>query len=201
MKKLLLLFFAIITLATVEAQKGHLGFKAGLNISNLQYKDGDATDFKAGLLAGLLTHIHVTKKFAIQPEVVYSQQGGISQIGNIEHKTNLHYVNVPVLAQYMFGKGFRLEAGPQVGFLVAAREKFSTPNVDIKANDAYKKVDYSLAVGLGFLTHAKIGFDARWVFGLRDISNGGNSITNGAPTYNNGAQLSIFYQFDHRGAK
>jgi hypothetical protein len=199
MKKALCVLLSILVLNSLNAQKPHLGFKGGLNMYNLLYKGGGRTDYKAGFNAGMLAHIHITNHFAIQPEVVYSRQGGIEKIRNIEHKLNLNYINVPVLAQYMFGKGYRIEAGPQVGFLVNAREKYSSPALDLNAKEAFKKVDYSLAVGFGYLTHTKIGFDVRWLFGLNNINQPDYNTT--LPTYNNGGQLTLFYQFDHRGKK
>ncbi len=36
---------------------------------------------------------------------------------------NLNYVNVPVLVQYMFDNGFRLQTGPQAWFPAAANTK------------------------------------------------------------------------------
>ena len=144
MKKVLFVFLTIVSLNTLKVQGQHFGFKGGLNLSNLSYKDVDATDYKVGFHAGILNHIHVSPHFAIQPEVVYSRQGGINQIRNSEHRFNLDYINVPVLAQYMFGKGYRLEAGPQVGFLVNAREKLS--NDDLDAKGIFKPVDSSFAV-------------------------------------------------------
>ena len=48
---------------------------------------------------------------------MYSAQGAKMPTG-IKHKNN--YINVPVLGQYMFANGLRLETGPQVGFLISS---------------------------------------------------------------------------------
>jgi len=195
MKKAVFLFLTIFTLNALKAQKPHFGFKGGLNVTNLVYKNADGTDYKAGFHAGLVSHIHAAHNFAIQPEVFYSQQGGIREVGNDDYKLKLNYINVPVLAQYMFGKGYRIEAGPQVGFLLNAKDKYK--NIEVN-NDNYKAADWGLAVGFGYLSHSQIGVDLRWVFGLNNINKARNG---GTPTYNNGAQLGLFYQFDHRGLK
>lgn len=197
MKKIFLVLISILVIKTTIAQRAHLGFKAGLNMSNLVYENTGQSDYKLGFHAGLLSHIHVNRKFAIQPEIVYSQQGRVQHIANNKYKVNLNYINIPVLAQYMFGKGYRLEAGPQLGLLVNGKVRYL--DTETTVSDNYKPADLGLAIGFGYLSHSKIGIDLRWVFGLSNINDapGANAIR----TRNNVGQFGIFYQFDHRGKK
>ncbi len=166
-----------------------LGIKAGANVSNLRVKSNN-TDYKAGVNLGLLAHIHLSKDWALQPEVMYSQQGGKSTNNN-KLTTNLDYINVPLLAQYMFSNGFRLEAGPQIGFLVSAKSKLDGNSTNVKGN--YKSTDVSFPIGLGFLSPAGLGVDARWVPGLSNIQSSGTS------TNNNVFQIGLFYHIPHAG--
>ena len=92
--------------------------------------------------------------------------------------------------QYMFNNGFRIEAGPQVGFIIDAEDKFGSIEVD--RDDAYKETDVSIGVGLNYLTHSGLGVGGRYNFGVSDISKTGpNNVTNRV------FQLSIFYMFDN----
>lgn len=193
MKKTIILASALFVFMGVKAQDGvHFGLKGGLNASNINVSDnlGNNFDTKIGFNAGLLAHIHAGKSFAIQPEVYYSQEG--TKITSTNPKTNLNlgFINVPVLAQYMFGNGFRVEAGPQVGFLINANSKMKgSPSVDVK--DSYKTTSFSIPVGAGYLTSFGLGFDARYNFGISDIAkdNSGNTIRS------NVFQFGLFYQF------
>jgi hypothetical protein len=54
---------------------------------------------------------------ALQPEAVYSSQGAKYTVNGAEHTLSLNYINIPLQIQYMFDNGFRLQTGPQAGFL------------------------------------------------------------------------------------
>src|SRR3982750_3800634 len=58
-----------------------------------------------------------------QPEVVYSQQG--TQLANKETQ-RVNYLNIPVLGQLMFGRGFRYKTGPQLRLRTNATSHYST---------------------------------------------------------------------------
>ncbi|MCW3080508.1 porin family protein [Segetibacter sp.] len=195
MKKGILTILIGFSVVSSFAQNPHFGLKAGINAANLRHENAGTSDFKIGLHLGGLAHIHVTNNFAIQPELLYSQQGGKNTFANVESKTKLNYVNIPVLAQYMFGKGFRLEGGPQLGFLASAKQKTGNAETDIAGN--FKSTDISFVAGVGLLGPAQLGIDFRWAFGLNNI----NKVPNGISTRNNVAQLGIFYQFDHKGKR
>ena len=192
MKKTIILASALFIFMGVKAQDGvHFGLKGGLNASNINVSDnqGNHLDTKIGFNAGLLAHIHAGKSFAIQPEVYYSQEGAKSTVSNIKSTFNLGYINVPVLAQYMFGNGFRVEAGPQVGFLINAKDKVGSVSTDVK--DSYKTTSFSIPVGAGYLTSFGLGFDARYNFGISDIVKDNS----GSAARSNVFQFGLFYQF------
>jgi hypothetical protein len=102
------LLLSLTVLAKAQSADTHFGLKAGLNISSLDVKDGVDFDSKAGFHIGGLAHVHLSPHFGIQPEIVYSEQGGKDG----EDKWKINYLNVPVLFQYMTGSGFRLQTGP-----------------------------------------------------------------------------------------
>ncbi len=187
MKKTAILISSVFLIFTANAQKAHFGVKGGLNVSSLHFEDNTSYDSKIGIYAGLLAHIHASQVWAIQPEVFYSSEGAKARVGNSDVKINLNYINVPVLLQYMFDNGVRLEGGPQIGFLVNAKTKTSNATVD---NNNFKSTAFSIPLGVGYLTTDGLGFDARYVFGLSNINENKN------PTIqSNVFQFGIFYQF------
>lgn len=48
-------------------------------------------------------------------------EGVKSKSGNYHLRINLEYVNLPVLLQYIVGKGFRLEGGPKIGIFMNSK--------------------------------------------------------------------------------
>lgn len=193
MKKTLFLaasLFLIIGATQAQNNNGrvHFGLKGGMNASNVTKSNAD---MKIGFNAGALAHIHTnSKSWAIQPEVYYSLEGAKwkGNAAGAEAKTDLNYLNVPVLVQYLFDNGFRIETGPQIGFLMSAKNKVGNATaVDVKDN--YKSTNISIPVGLGYLTSYGLGFDARYNFGVSDIT------TSPTKVNSNVFQFGIFYQF------
>jgi len=174
-----------------SAQHFNLGVKGGLNLYNVKSDNNSSNDMKAGVHLGLLGHIHLADQLAFQPELVFSMQGTKFTVAGAETKLKLDYINIPLLIQYMFDNGFRLQAGPQVGFLAAAKAGVNDNDTDVKNN--YKSVDFGLGLGIGYV-HPPSGFgiDVRYNLGLGNI----NENTNVKST-NNGIQLGVFYLFGH----
>ncbi len=189
MKKTLILATTFFVLLQAKAQDAHFGVKAGLNASSLDYSGNSDMQTKIGLNLGFLAHIHTSNEmWAFQPEIYYSQEGAKSK-SNSNESTNLGYLNIPVLIQYMFDNGFRLEAGPQVGFLMNAKSKVGNTSTDIKNN--LKSAVFSIPLGLSYIARNGVGFDARYNFGISNI----NKPDNGPKVHSNVFQFDIFYQF------
>lgn len=191
-------FYFTLALATILmtgstfAQHTNFGFKAGLNSYNISNNSGSSYNSKLGLNIGMFGHIHLDKQLAFQPELVYSSQGAKYTYLGTETTINLDYINVPLLLQYMFENGFRLEAGPQVGFLVSAKSKTNNATTDIKSS--IKGIDLGLAIGLGYVdTKSGFGVDARYNLGLSNI----NENTSTKAT-NVGFQFGVFYLLGHK---
>ncbi len=196
MKKIIVILTAFFLSSAVIAQTGAVfGLKGGLNLANFNSDaDEEATDMKTGFHVGGLAHIHLNPQWAIQPELQFSTQGAETEINifgqNREFTFNLNYLNVPVMVQYMFNNGFRLEAGPYVGFLIGANLEDDEGNED-DTDDEYKKIDAGLGFGINYLTTSGFGFGGRYNLGLSNINEErANKIQNRV------FQISLFYMFD-----
>jgi hypothetical protein len=186
MKRIILLAVVALAVHAAYAQKVQFGVKAGVNLANFDYSGSDNASSKAGLNIGALAHIHLNENWAVQPEAVFSMQG--AEIDNSKAKVN--YINIPVLAQYMFANGFRLQTGPQLGILTSAKGKVGDVEVDV--DNAYKSTDIGWAFGAGYLFPGSgIGVDARYNLGITDISKAPQDLKNRV------WQFGLFYQFKH----
>lgn len=188
MKKTIFFVATFFLLLSATAQEVHPGLKGGINVSQLNFDNNTSSDSKIGLHVGVLAHIHTrSKSWAIQPELLYSMEGA-QKVAGSSVKYNLNYLDLPILLQYMFDNGFRLEGGPQIGFLLNAKRKSGDVSVDY---DGFKSIAFSIPIGLGYLTTSGLGFDARYVFGLSNI----NDNESGTDIHSNVFQFGIFYQF------
>ena len=166
-----------------DVQEGDIvkGYKIG---ENYVIVDNYTRDARIGFHGGLLIHVPVKPKLAIQPEIVYSQQGAEFTNG----KQKLDYVNIPFLFQYLFSNGFRLQTGPQIGIL--ANSEFKSNNgVEVDNDGSYKKTDGAWVFGFSYLSSSRLGVDARYNLGLSDITKGGSDVMNRV------WQIGMFYQF------
>jgi len=190
MKFFLCSLAAIVLIAySAAAQQTHFGIKAGVNFSSVAVDDGADFESKTGIHLGGLAHIHINPHFALQPELVFSMQGGEDDGDN--SKLKLNYVNIPLLAQYMTADGFRLQTGPQLGILTSAKQKFG--DVEVDADDDVSTVDFSWAFGAGYLFHSGFGIDARYNLGISNISD-----DESFEARNRVVQIGVFYQFMHK---
>ncbi|HEY0041218.1 MAG TPA: porin family protein [Flavisolibacter sp.] len=184
MMKIRALVFGLLASTALFAQAPKYGLKAGLNLATITNTDGE---LKAGFHGGALAHIHLTPAFSLQPEVMYSNQG--TKVGS-DNKLLLNYINVPLLLQYNFDNGFRLQGGPQIGFLLEAKSK--SGNVETDVSGSYKAIDFSIPVGASYLGYSGFGVDARYNIGVTNV------VETSALNYRNSVlQFGVFYLFDH----
>jgi hypothetical protein len=193
MKKLFLFAILLAFGPCVLAQEVHFGVKAGVNFASLGGDDSDGLDGLTSFLFGAVADIGVSEKFSVQPELVYSAQGAkYTMSEGYDGKYKLDYLNVPVLAKFMVAEGFSIEAGPQVGFLLSAKEEYTSTGDsgtdDIK--DSLKGTDFSAAIGLGYKTESGLNFAARYNLGLGNIVD-----ESGVDLKNNVFQISVGYFF------
>ncbi len=189
--KRILCTLSVIVLITgaVAAQQTHFGLKGGVNVSSIEIDDGEDYESKTGVHLGGLAHIHITRHFAVQPELVFSMQGGEDESENM--KLKLNYINIPLLAQYMTNEGFRLQTGPQLGILTSAESKFGDLEVD--SDDDVSTADFSWVFGAGYLFRSGFGIDARYNLGISNISD-----DESFEARNRVFQVGVFYQFMHK---
>ena len=190
MRKVLFGLTLLVSTTAATAQHAEFGVKAGLNAAKFSNESGSNYKMNPSFHVGILEHIHINKRFAIQPEVVFSLQGTKYKSDDMNAKINLGYINVPVLFQLMTESGFRFETGPQIGFLVSAKSKLGNESEDIKSE--LKSTDFAWAFGVGYITASKFGFDLRFNAGISDITK-----ENESNVKNNVIQAGVFYQFHH----
>ncbi len=146
--------------------------RIGGNYATIAGDDTDNFDGKIGLNIGGYAEFNVADRFSVQPEVFYSQQGTkYSDSDGFDGKINLDYINVPVMGKFYVSDGFFLEAGPQIGFLVSAKDKFDSPisgEDDIK--EFIKNTDFSGNVGAGYQFESGLNIGARFSYGFSNIN-------------------------------
>ena len=201
MKKL---FLGLGLVAGTFAFAQTFGIKGGMNVSSLS-NDANLDDSKSkiGFNAGVFMNAPLAESFSIQPELLYTQYGskGNYTIAGTKYSSSqkLDYVAVPVMFQYNATPAFYLEAGPEFGFMVSAKNKIKNESNGntISESDNYKddlnKFNFGVGLGAGYYFTPNIGLTARYVAGFTDIAkdrpNGSDAVKN------NVFQVGLAYKF------
>lgn len=186
-----LFFIAMIGFLGVgisSAQELDLGLKAGANFSNFSDTKGADMSNKTGYHVGAFAAMRFGS-IAIQPELLYSQQGAKFSGKDID----LNYVNVPVLLKYYIVSGLNLQVGPQFGFVVDDNIKnvFGGIGEGIETNN----FDVSGLVGVGLDLPFGIRLDGRYNFGMGKVLKS-NVANVEDPSFKNSVfTLSVGYSF------
>jgi hypothetical protein len=163
----LLLLAGLHGAARAQGSDVSLGLKAGASLANLVGADAGSYKNLFGFHAGVFANIGITNMIAFQPELLYSQKGAKRpQLGTEETTFRFDYVDVP-LAFHINADGLFFEAGPQVGFLVAAKEKFGNVSTNVKPN--YNTVDFGYLAGLGYQRKSGMGIGLRYNGGFTNV--------------------------------
>lgn len=195
MKKMLCIsLLAFLTLSSCICH--NLGLKAGLNVASLNGDDTDNLDARTGMFIGGFAELCLTNEFAIQPEILYSMQGtNYTEIDGYNGTIKLDYINVPIMAKIKIFDELYIQAGPQIGFLLSAKDEFKSAGDsgenDIKEN--LNTIDFGAILGLGYQFEGGLIFGARYNLGLSNINDfeGSDSFKN----QNGVFQFSIGFRF------
>jgi hypothetical protein len=208
MKKIILA--VVLTACAINAnsqdKKFRFGVKAGVNFAKFTGSDEDVK-MKTGFHVGIVAEYAFTEHFSIQPELLYSAQGtkgdytgddgGEAFAGTVDDKFD--YINLPILFKYnnLGVKGASVGFGPQIGYLLTAKEKYTenfdgeTSSGEVGAKDMAKSIDYGLVFNLEYALDMGVFVQARYNLGLANVYNGDEDIT-----YHNGViQISVGYKF------
>ncbi|TVT37935.1 PorT family protein [Hymenobacter setariae] len=189
------------SVSLAQAQTTSFGIKAGASLTNVT-GDGVGSNVKNlfGFHGGLFANFALNDAFSIQPEVLYSMKGTKSEgpLGGYsgELTSRLHYIDVPVLARVNAG-GLFFELGPQIGFLVAAKQKQeisggqSAGTFEDDLKNRVRTIDFGYAAGLGYQLSNGPGIGLRYNGGFIDTKSPSSS----AAVRNSAFQLYLTYSF------
>jgi hypothetical protein len=180
MKKIICLFIAGMSLCCAQAQSLKVGFKGGVNYSNMagNLQDENLYSNKFAFHGGIGTQLNLLGDLlSVNPELLYSQKGYnyLDQevmINGIEHenkgKRNYSYVDLPLLLKVK-ASGFFVEAGPQIGYLVGIQDKKeqSVNNIEDKdvewlSKDGLAEWEAGYVAGLGFQANNGLSLGLRY---------------------------------------
>jgi hypothetical protein len=196
MKKLLFTGLFLIISATLIAQsRTQLGARLGLNSAKVL---NSGLDTKSGLYAGLFLAVRFTDNYTMQPEIIYSNQGGNASYRNGED-ININYVSIALANKFFVTKnqGFHFILGPSLD--INFDDNFINLINDNGDNLEITPVDLAMFGGIGYEFDFGLALELRYKQGLIDLDfndseeYGGNSEEN---QLNRVVQIGLSYKFN-----
>ncbi len=197
----LIIFFLVIVSFSLKAQRFNGGVMIGGDVSQV---DGDtyAGYDKFGYLGGAYVGLQVSPHSSFQMELEYIQKGSkrnadsVTNTGNT-YKLRIHYLEIPILYQYIFIRRFYFEAGPAADILIGSLELINDqiPPTTIPLRPI--TLTGIFGFGASVTNHLRLNF--RYNYSLMSIrngtANGYRKIILEVGQYNNVMSLSVLWDF------
>ncbi len=201
MKKII--FVLLLIGLPLNAQTKSFGLKGGLNIASLRASINDmsdASDSKVGVHVGFYGEFPIANKFSIQPELLYSMNGGNVNEDGQKGGFALNYLAVPIMFKYYPVSKFSVELGPQFSFLTDSSITFDGLSADAK--ELFANIDLGIGVGANYHVSDKINLNLRYQMGIFNVASSEYQATvreeTGANSFsirNNALQFGVGYKF------
>lgn len=189
MKKMILTAVVLLSSVATFAQRavGTVSLKPQVGVVGATMTEFEKTKMKVGFTAGAELEYQVSDIFSLSGGVMYAQQGvkfdtgGDFKIGNMkievkDAKTNLAYINVPVMANVYVVPGLAVKLGVQPAFAVD------------KDGTKAKGFDLAIPVGLSY-EFANVVIDGRYNWGVTKVFDNFDA-------KNSVFQVTLGYKFD-----
>jgi opacity protein-like surface antigen len=207
MKKFIITILITIP-AIISAQRFNGGVLAGLSASQV---DGDtyAGFDKVGLQGGVFVNTKFSDAWGAQMELKYNAKGARKKTNDADPETyslTLHYLDIPLIANYTIREKFIIDAGLVPGYLFAKKGEENGIDFTDEEISAFKKFDLSWLIGFNYKISDNFIVNLRYsysIFSIRDYENVDSNYSVIAQLfgytsgdYNNYLTMGIYYQFD-----
>lgn len=189
MKKMILTAVVLLSSVATFAQRavGTVSLKPQVGVVGATMTEFEKTKMKVGFTAGAELEYQVSDIFSLSGGVMYAQEGvkfdtggdfkiGKTKIEFKDAKTNLAYINVPVMANVYVVPGLAVKLGVQPAFAVD------------KGGTKAKGFDLAIPVGLSY-EFANVVIDGRYNWGVTKVFDNFDA-------KNSVFQVTLGYKFD-----
>lgn len=201
--KFFILAIALFLLALPVNAQLSFGVKGGVNVAEFSFKDQGATIPQSsinGFTLGAVLEVGLGGNLFLQPEAIFIQKGSELNTSITGLKTNVNYLDIPVLLKIKILNSnllnINLLGGPSFGLALNGEETTAggqTIDVNFGGENGLKRFDLGINAGGGVgINLGSIGVfgDVRYLFGVSNISEDANR-----EIKNKGLNLSVGLMF------
>ena len=169
-KKILLAALVVISTNYISAQT-KVSLQGGLNLMQMRASAmGLSIDFDAdaALNFGLIADFKGNDKFNLRSGLLYNGNTSSLTYDGEKKKNTANYLSVPLLGRFKVSEGLYAIAGPQLNFLLSAKETYDAETSDLK--DALKSTSFSGLFGAEYQFSDKFRVGINYTAGLSNIA-------------------------------
>lgn len=153
---------------SMKVQKFRFGVKAGLNLSSIEGGESYNYNPRLGFYLGIVEEFYVTNEISIQPEILYSNQGGTDQDHN-SVKYRLDYLSLPLMIKLYVSDKYSFHLGPQFSYNIYSKGSYIKNSEIINDFSEANKFDFGFNMGFGVEITDNMAVNARYHWGITEI--------------------------------
>jgi hypothetical protein len=182
MKRITVLLLIIISASlAANSQQYSIGFKPGFLITGAKYTEepeimGLNLSSRGSYAFGITFGDQINKLIGLKTELRFIAKGyninwGQDPIDKDIYRNN--YLSLPILISISPVKNLSLEFGPDIGYLINSKVKYSGYTSFQKNNSSdLKPIEFSIVTGVSYSFSKRFDFGARYGFGLTACEKG-----------------------------
>lgn len=201
MKKLSILFFLLMAVTGLRAQRFHAGLLGGLTASQVE---GDFTRgyHKPGFTAGLFVQTDLSRTVFAAMEIKYAQKGSRKNPREDDPELEkyimrLAYFDLPLYVGFRTSENISIMAGLSAGYLISSAEYNNYGLFPKEDQHPFNPYDFQALLGARYKLTERLSLDLRVAYSfmpVRDL-NGGVYWYWWDDQYNNVISTCLYYQF------
>ncbi len=210
MKKFTLPLLCLLPLFSIAQLS--IGLRAGVNVSNIHINEpsdfNEEIDgnyhYRTGVDLGINATWQTSEHFRVQSGLIYSRKGTSIDISPDSNEPNnkfdLHYLAIPLVAQYKILGPLWLSGGMEARYLLSAIGKY--PMDEVTITDIWTRADLGLNAGITWQVAANLQLNIEYQYGLVNVGkkttytdSNGDPLSKQPKTTNRSIALTLGYAF------
>lgn len=197
--------FLCINKAHAQETKTRFGIKAGADLMTLGKSSAGGNagsyDYRPGFQGGVFGVAPLSNQLDFNFQVLYTQKGGNIKesvpVGDLIYqaatKTQINYIDVPLLIGYKASSSLTFTLGPQASFVLSQKTVIRDAGISYTDTDGLHKFLIGGNVGAGYMFNNNVGVNVNYVIDFQHIAQREGLLN--VQERNSGFALTLSYLF------
>lgn len=171
MKKVFIIGLCVIAMFSQANAQTKISVQGGLNLMQMKASAMGLSiefDSDAALNLGVIADFKGTDNFNLRSGLLYNGNSSSLTLLGEKQKTTVNYLSLPLLGRFKVSEGLYAIAGPQINFLLSAKNRYDGETMDEK--EALKSSSFSGLFGAEYQFSDKFRLGINYSAGLSNIA-------------------------------